>query len=147
MKEFMNQEEKYILEKEIDWIKFSQDTDKFDYNLHSTFFIANVSLLTSVLFVFLTIGLNPSTFSWYLIIISIMCWAIAIISLRISYDKKKFNLIGYEFRLKKEMLKKRYTQLGIKCNLIQKEFKYLEKINNMNNVLKTGIVIYHPKTL
>lgn len=128
-----------ILQKEIDWIKFSMDTDKSDHPVFFNTLLQNVATRL-VLFLGVLSAINLLMIHYFcfldalhFILINFSLILIFLVDLKLYESKEKnkpggINNIEKEFRIKKYMLKRRYKEKAIDLDKIQREFDELKEI-------------------
>ena len=107
------------VEKEIEVIKNSQETDKFDYSLHWNTHIAFISIVTALWIGALTIGITTNRI--YITIITSIAWFLVVIG-RWWYIRREYiSAIERDFKNKKRMLQERYSKIGVDIISLNKE--------------------------
>jgi len=91
------------IKNEIEYIKYSQDLDKFDYNLNWNSHLTFIAVITALCIGLISIGI--ATKYSPLVFISTISWFIAILG-RFTYIKNKYlEPIYKEFNAKKDLLR------------------------------------------
>lgn len=108
--------DKYMLEKEIEVLNESKDTDKFDYQISVNIYVGLLALMTSLVAIFGyrdKFSFTSIAFLWLLLFLGItLCYYFAI-----------FREIKNNFKRKHKMVRKRYKKLGVDLAFLDIELK------------------------
>ncbi len=129
-----NSTKKEILQREIDWIKFSMETDKHAHAGEYNALLQNVAIkLVLFIGVLASVNLLVVTYLHFLdgihfVLLNICLILLFFIHIRDYEQRTKdkpggINNIEKEFKMKKCLIRKRYNNLGADLDKIQKEFR------------------------
>jgi hypothetical protein len=102
---------KNILPYEIELLKSSQDTDKFNLNNVLTVYLGIIPLIASISFIFFV----PSD--------GVICFLFAYLIISIYFIIFHFIPLRNRFNRKQKMMRKRYKKLGISVEALGEELK------------------------
>ncbi len=117
-----------VLQKEIDWLKLSMDTDKHD---HSNLIITRLQVITIFIAgygIIATVLISKDFGQYVLGLFGILLSFCFLYCLYEIYKPNGLKNMQFEFRIKKHLIRKRYEKMGIDIEGIQKEFKKLKDI-------------------
>lgn len=104
------------IEKEIEVLKESKETDKFDYNNSVSLLIALLALMTSLVILFAeknNVSFVKTSILWIIFFIFIVAFMYFI----------NFRGLVHNFRKKHLMIRKRYKSLGVNLKKMNKELE------------------------
>lgn len=107
---------KYIIEKEIELLNESKNTDKFDYQVAVSTYLTLLVLMTSLVVV-LSIQ-RDFTFT-----ITAILWLSLFLGITLHNYFRRFKPIKEEFERKHKMVRKRYKKLGVNIAYLDKEIR------------------------
>jgi len=107
---------KYIIEKEIEVLNESKDTNKFDYQISVSIYIGLLALMTSLVAIF--------GYKYNLLFIQIVyLWLFLFLAITLYHYFSKFRPIKNDFKRKNKMVIKRYKKLGVELASLERELK------------------------
>jgi len=107
---------KYIIEKEIEALNESKDTDKFDYQIAVTLYIGFLALMTSLVAIF---GYAKN----YPFISIAFLWLFLFLGITLYFYFTIFEEIKNNFKRKHKLVRKRYKKLGVDLASLDIELK------------------------
>lgn len=116
VKKKLSKEEKYLLEKEIEALNESKDTDKFSFGNSINLFIALLFIMTSLVILFS----EKNDFSY---INSVFLWLFLFLAILFFTYLMWIKPIRDLFKKKHRMVRKRYEKLGVNLNYLEKELE------------------------